>query len=116
MQRIIKYNKHYVKEVIFLPISSLYEIEQLTFCPDNLILIGILDILKKVFMIIFFIICTFCAIIQLSWGVKPLTLTIKVLNLCNLCDLFKFGINICTGRFFCLIVNCSILQVCLFLS
>ena len=37
MQRIIKYNKHYVKEVIFLPISSLYEIEQLTFCPDNLI-------------------------------------------------------------------------------
>lgn len=116
MQRIIKYNKHYVKEVIFLPISSLYEIEQLTFCPDNLILIGILDILKKVFMIIFFIICTFCAIIQsveLGSKAAPLTLTIKGLNLC---DLFKFGINICTGRFFCLIVNCSILQVCLFLS
>lgn len=107
MQRIIKYNKHYVKEVIFLPISSLYEIEQLTFCPDNLILIGILDILKKVFMIIFFIICTFCAIIQsVELGSKA----------APLCDLFKFGINICTGRFFCLIVNCSILQVCLFLS
>lgn len=84
MQRIIKYNKHYVKEVIFLPISSLYEIEQLTFCPDNLILIGILDILKKVFMIIFFIICTFCAIIQsveLGSKAAPLTLTIKGLNL-----------------------------------
>ena len=66
MQRIIKYNKHYVKEVIFLPISSLYEIEQLTFCPDNLILIGIPEILKELFMIFFY----HQHFSQLSWGVK----------------------------------------------